>query len=113
MPERDLTAYLVAAHHGKVRLSIRPAPDESRPEDADPDLRFALGIVNGDVLPEVQTPVGTVPSVSLDLASMELGAEDSWTDAALRLRDDTELGPFRLGFLEALLRVADWRASGA
>ena len=113
VPERDLTAYLVAAHHGKVRLSIRPAPDESRPEDADPDLRFALGIVNGDVLPEVQTPVGTVPSVSLDLASMELGAEDSWTDAALRLRDDTELGPFRLGFLEALLRVADWRASGA
>jgi CRISPR-associated endonuclease/helicase Cas3 len=44
---------------------------------------------------------------------MELGAEDSWTAAAARLRDGPELGPFRLAFLEALLRIADWRASGA
>jgi CRISPR-associated endonuclease/helicase Cas3 len=113
LPERDLIAYLTASHHGKVRLSIRPAPDERRPENADGEARFALGIVDGDLLPEVKTPIGTVPALALDLAPMDLGDERSWTDAALRLRDDPSLGPFRLGFLEALLRVADWRASRA
>jgi CRISPR-associated endonuclease/helicase Cas3 len=109
---RDLTAYLVAAHHGKVRLSIRPAPDETRPREAARGARFALGIVDGDCLPEVQTPAGTIPTLTLDLAPMQLGADDSWTGAAVRLRDDPQLGPFRLAFLEALLRIADWRASG-
>jgi CRISPR-associated endonuclease/helicase Cas3 len=109
----ELTAYLVAAHHGRVRLSIRPAPDEDRPKDADPGVRFALGIVDGDRLPAVETPLGPTPALVLDLAPMVLGADGSWTDAAVRLRDAPDLGPFRLGFLEALLRVADWRASGA
>ena len=59
----------------------------------------------------METPLGTLRPVTLDLATMKLGADDSWTDAAAGLRDDAELGPFRLGFLEALLRVADWRAS--
>lgn len=113
LPSRDLVAYLVATHHGKVRLSIRPAPDEVRPSDAASGARFALGIVDGDALPDAQTPVGDIPSLTLDLTPMELGATNSWTDAAVRLRDDPQLGPFRLGFLEALLRVADWRASGA
>lgn len=113
MPSRELIAYLVAAHHGKVRLSIRPAADEERPADAADDARFALGIVDGDALPAMQTPLGEIPALRLDLASMELGAADSWTDAAVRLRDDPQLGPFRLGFLESLLRIADWQASDA
>lgn len=113
LPEHDLTIYLVAAHHGRIRLSIRPAADETRPEQASSNARFALGIVDGDTLPETQTPIGTVPALTLDLAPMDLGADGSWTEAALRLRDDPQLGPFRLGFLEALLRVADWRASDA
>ena len=112
VPRADLTAYLVAAHHGKVRLSIRPAPDETRPRGAGAGARFALGIVDGDRLPEVETPLGTIPALTLDLAPMELGADDSWTDAAVRLRDDPKLGPFRLAFLEGLLRIADWRGSG-
>lgn len=112
VPRRDLTTYLVAAHHGKVRLSIRPAPDEERPSGVDDDARFALGVVEGDLLPEVETPIGTIPSVMLSLAAMELGADPSWTDAAIRLRDDHDLGPFRLALLEAVLRIADWRASG-
>ena len=33
----------------------------------------------------------------------------SWAERMLVLRD--EVGPMRLSFLEALLRVADWRAS--
>ncbi len=110
---RDLIAYLAAAHHGKVRMSIRPAPDERRPADAASGAGFALGVVDGDVLPALQTPIGDLPAVTLSLSPMELGADDSWTNLAVRLRDDPELGPFRIGFLEALLRIADWRASGA
>lgn len=113
IPRRNLTAYLVAAHHGKVRLAIRPAPGEQRPRETPVGARFALGIVDGDELPEVQTPIGAIPAVKLDLAPMELGAERSWTDIALGLRGDPGLGPFRLSFLEALLRIADWRATGA
>lgn len=106
-----LTAYLVAAHHGKVRVSIRPAPMEERPNDIEEGGRWALGIVDGDRLPEVETPIGMAPATTLSLARMEIGDKDSWTDMVLRLRDDPELGPFRLAFLEAILRVADWRMS--
>lgn len=113
IPSFPLTRYLVAAHHGRVRVAIRPAPGEEAPSDAALGSRFALGVVDGDRLPAVETPLGKTPAVSLDLAPMELGAEDSWVDQALTLRDDPGLGPFRLGLLEAVVRMADWRASGA
>lgn len=109
----DLVVYLIGAHHGKVRLSIRPAPEERSPDDAPTAARFALGIAEGDRLPAVDTPVGALPPTALSLACMELGGDDrSWTAAACSLRDDSELGVFRLAYLEALVRVADWRASG-
>jgi CRISPR-associated endonuclease/helicase Cas3 len=110
LPQPDLTTYLVAAHHGRVRLSIRPVPGERQPE-AKAGARFALGVIDGDPLPPVETPLGTLPPTTLSLECMELGADDSWTDAALTLRDAPELGPFRLALLEAVVRIADWRAS--
>jgi CRISPR-associated endonuclease/helicase Cas3 len=39
------------------------------------------------------------------------GAGPSWTARATSLRDRSDLGVFRLGFLEAIVRLADWRAS--
>lgn len=107
--QRQLVTYLVGAHHGRVRLTIRPAPDEGPPADQPDARRFALGIVDGDELPAVETPVGDIPAVVLDLGPMELGAENSWSESACALRD--RLGPFRLAFYEAIVRISDWRAS--
>jgi CRISPR-associated endonuclease/helicase Cas3 len=110
-PDRELITYLVGSHHGRVRLGIRPAPSEAPPVDARSAPRFALGVAEGDELPGVQTPLGHMPATTLDLECMELGGGGrSWTEAACLLRDGH--GPFRLAFLEALVQVADWRASG-
>ncbi len=114
VPDPDLVVYLVAAHHGRVRLAVRSQLREGHP-GGDPDRRVALGIWDGDRLPAADIPGGSFPSVSLSLAPMELGDEPdgapSWTSRMTALRDRPDLGPFRLGFLEALVRLADWRVS--
>lgn len=115
----DLTAYLVACHHGKVRLSLRSTPKERIPNPngvEDPTVRFARGVWEGDELPSVDLGdgVGVAPT-TLSLGYMELGFDPvtgaSWAERMLTLRDRTDLGPFRLGFLEALIKCADERAS--
>ena len=108
----DLAVYLTACHHGKVRLSIRAMPGETKPDK--PDVRFARGIHEGDSLPEVDLGGGVViPSIVLDLEPMLLGmSEDgqrSWLDRMIGLRD--RMGVFRLAYLEGLIRAADARAS--
>lgn len=101
-------AYLIASHHGKVRLAIRALPREKPPNP--PDTLFALGVHDGDTLP----PVGLGGEDKwngspLDLSPMQLGGDRSWTAQALNLL--AELGPFKLAYLETLLRAADLRAS--
>lgn len=108
---RDLAAYVIAAHHGRVRVSIRSFPGERKPEDG---LRFARGIWEGDLLPCVDLGGAVIaPATPLSLGLMEMGMSDngkpSWAERMLGLRDG--FGPFRLAFLETLLRAADMRAS--
>ena len=111
--EADLVAYLIAAHHGKVRLSLRAWPGEAVPPDG---RRFARGIHEGDMLEAVDLGDGeSWPGGALTLSVMELGRDPetgaSWTERSRALL--SEWGPFRFAWAEALLRIADWRASAA
>lgn len=108
-----LSAYIIAAHHGKVRLSIRSMPHEKHPPEV--GVRFARGIWEGDILPSADLGGGErLEETLLNLSPMELGTGESgrsWTGEILSLLYRQDFGPFRLAFLEALLRIADWNAS--
>lgn len=106
-PWADLALFLVAAHHGKARVTIRPWPQ-------DEPGRQVLGVEDGAALPEVRVDGLVLPAATLSLAPLRMGDGEhgaSWAARMLALRDHPELGPFRIAHLEALLRAADWRAS--
>ena len=111
----DLMLYLVASHHGKLRLAIRSLPGQDGLRSSEYAPHRILGIESGDALPAVDLGGGVaIPPVALDLSPVEIGGGvngRSWLARSLALRDSPELGPFRLSFLEALLRAADARAS--
>lgn len=107
----DLIAYLAAAHHGKVRMSVRSMPGEA--EHVPPRV---LGVEPADEVGPVELPGGQVlPRIVVDPSVLFLGGgpegAPSWTQRTSQLL--SSLGPFRLALLEALVRVADWRASQA
>lgn len=110
-PDADLIAFLILAHHGKVRTSLRAMPTE----EADKSVkRFARGIWEGDTLPALDFDGEHSAQTTLRLALMELGQGEqgpSWTERVLRLLE--QHGPFQLAWLETLVRLADWRASAA
>jgi CRISPR-associated endonuclease/helicase Cas3 len=111
-PDADLIAYLIAAHHGKVRMGLRALPGE-RSERA--ELRIVRGVQDRDFLPEVRCGDEVSHPVELDLSLMELGEDQhgrpSWAARTQALLH--EYGSFRLAYLEALIRIADWRDSAA
>jgi CRISPR-associated endonuclease/helicase Cas3 len=120
--EQNLALYLIAAHHGKVRLSIRSMPNETTPIEA--ERLFARGVWQGDDLPSIDLGGGvTAPAAKLDLSPMTLGCthgHSSWCERTLRLRDERganetqpRIGPIKMAYLEVVLRAADMRASKA
>lgn len=103
--EPDLVTYLVLAHHGKVRLTVRARPDEPQ--------GTILGVVDGSSTVETTLPVAGLLAVRpVSLQATRFG-HGSLTSRALRLRDRDDLGPFRLAFCEAVVRSADGRASAS
>ena len=111
--EVDLVAYLVCAHHGKVRCQWSPSPN-----DGDEGQRV-LGISQGDVVPatKLATPDGSgeLPKLELSLEQAAMGAGSrhgrSWTERVERLL--RTYGPFQLALLECVLIACDWKASKA
>lgn len=128
--EADLAAYLIASHHGKVRLSMRTLPRKRKhggqyantggdyvvglPAGQSEEIEvFTSSLSTSRTSNEVKITDSGVPGkIKVDASMARLGAGGagrSW----LRLSLDqlSRLGPFRLAYLESLLRAADSRAS--
>jgi CRISPR-associated endonuclease/helicase Cas3 len=98
-PDPDLTRYLVLAHHGQLRIRV-----------PDPVGMNILGLEQGatSVIPSMLGEPAT--TLTVDLGQFLPDSERSWTGTALALVD--KYGPFTLAYLETVVRMADWRASG-
>jgi CRISPR-associated endonuclease/helicase Cas3 len=124
-----LSVYLIASHHGKVRTVLRST---SRHDEI-------FGLREGDVLPASSTHLKNEAPLQFDLRQIGTSGEwlddetfvpdqPSWTAMIAELlgtgpsgipetfdaipqTEPRSLGPFKLAYLEALLRAADARAS--
>jgi CRISPR-associated endonuclease/helicase Cas3 len=114
-PAFNLLAYLVASHHGKVRMSLHAAPQDQDYRDTDGHGLPIRGIRHCDKLSEILGQGNSVllPPCSLTLEPALLGLSEqtgpSWTERVLGLLE--RHGPGALAFMEAILRAADIRAS--
>ena len=112
--QEDVVAFLAMAHHGKVRTAIRSMPDEYVPEKN--DIRYACGVWDGDRIPSIVLGERICSAeATINLSIMELGLiknAKSWLNRILDLIHDPNIGIFRLGYMEAIVRAADRRASG-
>ena len=103
-----LVVYLTAAHHGRVRMSLRAMPNDENGR--------VFGIKDGDVLPAVSIGDHVVPtSVLMPSRYTGLGLD---SDGVRPWRERTDellerFGPFALALLESVVRLADWKASSA
>jgi CRISPR-associated endonuclease/helicase Cas3 len=111
----DLVAYLVASHHGKVRVALHAAPKDQDYRDRDGRGLPIRGVREADQLPPLGAAAdgagGQELVLTLEPAAMGLSVRTgaSWRDRVAGLLG--KYGPSGLGYLEALLRAADVRAS--
>lgn len=107
----DLLLYLVAAHHGKVRARLASSPtDQDHPVAKTGGGMPVRGVMEGDVVPGSAFGLPDA-TLSLDPAAIGFSPKTGagWTERVLGLLE--KFGPFRLAYLETLLRAADCRAS--
>lgn len=129
-PEAHLEAYVVAAHHGKVRMSMRNPPAKVKGGRYHPhDPRYVAGVpVSGtETVPNFlsRRRAGECAGGVLEIGGWDdenvaikpdigrigapAGGGKSWLEMVQGLL--AEHGPFRLALLEASLRAADMLAS--
>lgn len=111
----DLAAYLICAHHGKIRMTWHASPLDQAANDE--HLRI-MGVKDGDFIPSItlvdsRNAYSRLPGFKVDLSPANAGLNPStgsgWTERVLRLLN--QYGPFALAWLEAIFRAADQRAS--
>lgn len=106
-----LAEYLVMSHHGQVRKVLRDEIPRNASEQKDEDT--VRGVTEGDTLEGVTIDGEVLGCEALSVDCRRMGRDkkgyESYTRGVLRLLD--HYGPFRLAFLEALIRAADGRAS--
>ncbi len=106
--EPFIVQYLIATHHGKVRENLCGL-------DGKFDLEILRGVPSGSSLPSVELGNEYLESVTLDCSSVK-----DWSDQVDELLEKSNgrswsqeptFGPFRLWYLETLIRNADVEAS--
>jgi CRISPR-associated endonuclease/helicase Cas3 len=111
----DLLVYLVASHHGKVRVALHASPKDQDYRDHDGRGFPIRGVREDDRLPAVVIAPNSLPlpelALTLEPATLGLSARTgaSWRERCQGLID--HYGPTALAYMEALLRAADVRAS--
>jgi CRISPR-associated endonuclease/helicase Cas3 len=124
-PDPDLTKYLVLAHHGKLRVQVRERRDPAAPTlpaartlptlpalpaEGQASDNVIRGLRQGATTPIPALLGQPATTLTVDLDQFQPDGHSSWTRTVAGLRD--YYGPFILAYLEALVRISDWRASG-
>lgn len=110
-PDPDLTRYLVLAHHGRLRMAVNdPGEDPGGAVPGGPILGLEQGALS-DIPPMLGQGATTL---TVDLGPFRPGhpadGDGPWAATARSLVD--RYGPNTLAYLETVVRMADWRASG-
>ena len=128
LPNLELLVYLIASHHGKVRLSMRTMPTSRNMKIHDKKYLLGMDMEDGDKVPiflsdkwpkskmskeeiMMETDLPKEVDITADIARVgnTKDGKQSWLQMTLKLLK--EYGPFKLALLEAVIRAADTKAS--